>query len=103
MYKAYPSLKTILNGKTVTKIYSGKDDCCRCGCGGTYIYPYNKRFNYVLKKASEALCDLETADATHHSRFMLDDTAYVNIPRYDESKDSHKDRNLCYCVYFKKN
>lgn len=46
-YATLDELMENMNGKAV-KVYSGKDDCCRCGCGGKYYYAGSKLFNAML-------------------------------------------------------
>jgi len=47
--------------KNISQVYSGKRDCCRCGCGGDYIstsYAINQRSDIndalVLKRLNRA-------------------------------------------------
>jgi hypothetical protein len=97
MFKSFPSLSEILKDKEVIKIYSGKDDYCRCGCGGKYHYPSARMFKAMLRRADEALYELRWADEAHQYRFMQS-TGYINIPIYNEARPK---QNRCYCVYFK--
>jgi hypothetical protein len=44
----------IFDSEKVTKIYIGKDNHCRCGCGGEYVRrgdpKFNRRINAFIKK-----------------------------------------------------
>lgn len=33
-----------LSLKQITQVYSGKRDCCRCGCGGTYTITSTNKY-----------------------------------------------------------
>jgi hypothetical protein len=39
----------VFDSEKVTKIYMGKDNCCRCGCAGEYVYPGDSKFERRLK------------------------------------------------------
>lgn len=57
-----------INFDLVTKIYFGKDSCCRCGCGGNYAEPgtpiFTKYKNAILKLRQE---------------FLQEDKEWINI------------------------
>ena len=50
----------------VESLYIGKGNCCRCGCGGEYIYPNTEidiaKINAVLEKMSSGLYEVESID-----------------------------------------
>lgn len=46
--------KAILENR-IEKVYSGRDNCCRCGCRGKYYTPENKMFKSIMKRALEKL------------------------------------------------
>lgn len=41
----------------VTKIYLGKDHCCRCGCLGTYAYQGTTTFKRRQTRIEKMTCD----------------------------------------------
>lgn len=47
-------LNQALTNGTITKIYHGIDEACRCGCKGKYYEVGNKRFNHILTEATKA-------------------------------------------------
>lgn len=50
----------------VESLYIGKGNCCRCGCGGKYIYPKTEldvaKINAVLEKMSSGIYEVESID-----------------------------------------
>lgn len=78
-------------GKTVTdisRIYSGKDRACRCGCAGKYYSPNDKSFNLIVSKlAREVRRNGIEAENTEGEC-----EPYLNIPYGLNGK--------CYCLYF---
>lgn len=71
--------------KQIEKIYSGRDHCCRCGCGGKYYYPQDRMFNSILKKAMAKMND---------STSQVDDCGqYINI--------SYGCNDRAYTIYYK--
>lgn len=44
-------LESILDNYGFTKVYSGQDSGCRCGCNGKYYYPKDEGFATVMSKA----------------------------------------------------
>lgn len=71
-------------GKTITKIYMGKDRACRCGCAGTYTYPNSPLF----------------AKRVARFQYMWDDY----VPTVDDMDDSYVNlsygKNRALTVYF---
>ena len=90
-----------LKSVEIVKIYKGKDDYCRCGCGGKYHY---SKFDRFVKNAILAFHELRSyGDEKHKFRFMFRNASnvsegYVNIPIYNERNPKY---NQCYCIYFK--
>jgi hypothetical protein len=93
---------------TITKIYKGKDNHCRCGCGGKYYYPGDPSFKRILKNAEKVFnknLKLEEEDlipifgtqdryqTIHHP----DGSGWVNIPVLNES---YPELDQCYCIYY---
>ena len=95
------NLKEFLKSVEIVKIYKGKDDYCRCGCGGSYRYTKLKR---ITNNAINAFSELRSyGDEKHKFRFMFrsasgNNEGYVNIPVYIERNLKY---NQCYCIYFK--
>lgn len=93
----YFNLLNFLKSKNVIKIYKGKDDCCRCGCGGKYYY---KKFENLLNDADLEFQTLnEYGDYKTKSRFFMEEAqgnkeGFINIPIYNKN-------NKCYCIYYK--
>ncbi len=96
------NLEDFLQNVEIVKIYKGKDDYCRCGCGGSYRYT---KLDRIKKNAIQAFHELSIyGDRNHQNRFMLSNATassegYVNIPVYNERNLKY---NQCYCIYFKK-
>lgn len=93
------------NGYEFIKAYKGKDNHCRCGCGGKYYYPEHKSFERILKNANKALHNLiEYGDEFIINRdyFFSDATkeveGYINIPIFNDFNP--RNFNQCYCLYF---
>lgn len=64
---------------TVSRIYHGKDDACRCGCKGRYYNRGDRGFHWVFReaitKARETLCEVNEAGGL----------TFINIP-YGDNK-----------------
>lgn len=69
----------------ITDIYHGKDNYCRCGCGGKYFAPKSKGYTRALNALAEMQFEKK--------RIEIGDT-YINLSIGDESD------NKCYCLYF---
>ena len=96
---AYFDLIDFLKEKTIVNIYKGKDNYCRCGCGGRYHSP-NANTKNMLKNVNNYFKDLyEKGDYEAQSRFFMkkaegNGDGFINIPIYDKN-------NKCYCIYYK--
>jgi hypothetical protein len=104
MFKTFKDFENF----TITKIYKGKDNCCRCGCGGKYYYPDNRSFKRILKNAEKVFNEnlklseenlisifgeTERFQTMHHPN----GSGWVNIPVLDEMRPK---LNQCYCIYY---
>jgi hypothetical protein len=72
----------------VDKVYIGKGNCCRCGCGGEYYTPEDnpKKVKTALEKMSSGKYEVESQDG------------YIF-----EAKISHTEKHTkVICVYLKK-
>lgn len=70
---------------TPNKIYSGKDNCCRCGCKGKYYEPKDKMFKSMLDRSvNKFLSEDSTVDVYGN---------YINIS-YGNDR--------AYTIYFEK-
>lgn len=99
----------------ITKIYSGLDHCCRCGCGGKYYDRGTIGFKRILNKLiagkvtpyprgkqryvrggghNEVLEDpgLDYGGSAYDDGKIPKNFNYINIP-IDETS------NRCYCLY----
>lgn len=47
------TLNLLLQNKEITKAYTGRENGCRCGCGGNYFDPGQKGFTRALNKAKK--------------------------------------------------
>jgi hypothetical protein len=56
----------------VTKIYLGKDRCCRCGCGGEYVERGEPIFEKRLRRFAAKW-------ATYEPKEYDDDENYLNL------------------------
>lgn len=96
------------HGRTVadvTKIYSGLEHCCRCGCGGKYFEPGDRGFARALNAIAKPGFEPVPKGVTMWRRGSLAGTSdgiavgetyglsFVDIP-YGQSNDK------CYCLYF---
>ena len=64
------------NTRQIYKIYSGRDNVCRCGCAGKYYNLGDKMFNSILKRATKKMSE-PSVD--------VDDTGeYINISYGDD-------------------
>jgi hypothetical protein len=69
----------------IETIYYGLDDCCRCGCGGTY---------YTIEDDEDSFMEqLEYIDSEYFKKMEFED-GYVNLPIANE-------HNMCYSIYWK--
>lgn len=91
---------------TIEKIYKGKDEYCRCGCGGKYYYKdkvSKRQFDTLFRNAHKALNNLEKyGDNKHMKRFEIyfndSNEGFINIPIFNEFNSNY---NQCYTIYFK--
>lgn len=60
----------------VTKIYYGKDNHCRCGCGGTYHEPGSKGFTRC-KNAIEKITVEPDKDSNYINWSLENNKAYT--------------------------
>jgi len=77
--------------ENVSHIYKGKDDCCRCGCGGKYIattFMKNPRSEVNNEKAQKWLNNAKNYDAKNYVAEYRDN--HINIPTGN---------NKCYTIY----
>lgn len=63
-------LRSALADGTITKIYSGQDNCCRCGCRGKYYNKGDKMFAGMVRKAVKLATTQETEEEYN----------FINIP-----------------------
>lgn len=62
-----PDLNTEISLDSVHKIYIGKGNCCRCGCGGEYFDPKEhpnaiKKIKHYLKKMASGKYNVESIE-----------------------------------------
>jgi hypothetical protein len=94
-------IEDFLNSVEIVKIYKGKDDYCRCGCGASYRYT---KLGRITKNVIRAFHELRAyGDEKHKFRYMFSSASnscegYINIPIYNERNPKY---NQCYCIYFK--
>ncbi len=100
---------------SITRIYSGLDHCCRCGCGGKYHERGTRGFKIILNKLiagkvtpypagkkrygrggghNEEIEEVGIDDggSAYENGKMPVNVDYINIP-IDETS------NRCYCLY----
>ena len=89
--------------ESITKIYSGLDHCCRCGCGGKYHERGTIGFKRILNKLIAGKVVPYPAGTERfvmgggHNELLTEDGLdygdnYINIPIDGTS-------NRCYCLY----
>ena len=73
-----------INFDKITKVYRGKLDCCRCGCGGNYLYTSIEaerlnadRDNHFIKSSDRAIMNdiKKFVSGDYEVKFMHFDTA----------------------------
>lgn len=84
----------------ITRIYSGRENCCRCGCGGRYFdrgtVGFTRAINKMKRDDFKPLpkgADMYASYGLQKSRGIEFGENYVDIP-YDSDNDK------CYCLYF---
>ena len=92
-----------LHVSDVKQIYHGRDNWCRCGCGGNYFsvgsVGFKRALNRIQKedfKPLEAGTEVYGVGKSEGVRFEAHSTpldGWLNIP-YDANRDK------CYCLYF---
>lgn len=65
----------------ISQVYNGKDRCCRCGCGGTYVAT-----SYMIKPRTDVIDDALVAKRLKRAKKLVEQgaeiqygTNYVNI------------------------
>lgn len=97
--KSYPLTEQIiafygLKLDQLIEIYSGKNHCCRCGCGGRYFKKDDKMIGTVLSRLERMMRDnCKNSEEADFNDFG-DGNGCVNIP-YGLPHE-----NKCYCLYF---
>ena len=91
------SIEDFLKGKSIVKVYAGKDNYCRCGCGGDYFYNGDNGFNECLKLAFQRCNSMRPSSKLVQKNFYMNEPegkieGYINIPLVN---------NQCYCIYFR--
>ena len=87
----------------ITRIYSGLDHCCRCGCGGKYHDKGTTGFKRILNKLIKGnVIPYPTGTKRYvtgggHNEEIVEEGldyggSYINIPIDGTS-------NRCYCLY----
>jgi len=79
----------------ITKIYHGKDNWCRCGCGGNYFEHNNPVDSRGFKRAINTMSkpDFYCFDVDFES--IKKGYNFINIPTSDSTP-----AGTCYCLYF---
>lgn len=54
----------------INKIYLGKDNCCRCGCGGDYVERAAPLFEKRLKRFTAMWADYELQKFDEGDNFL---------------------------------
>ena len=91
------SIEDFLKGKSIVKVYYGKDNWCRCGCGGHYFEQGDVDFDTALHLAFQRFNSMRCSSNLVLNSFQLYEPegkheGYINIPCYN---------NQCYCIYYK--
>lgn len=78
----------------ISQIYHGKDNWCRCGCGGNYYTEGDKGFTRALNKlnSGKLLCYDKLIEVS-----VSNGSGWINIPYLNPK--TRADQNKCYCVY----
>lgn len=97
-------------GKTesdIEKIYLGGDNCCRCGCQGTYAYfdqnarSFKRRLNALKKfeyyEEDNGEIKFERGCAVLKNPEVSVNPVYINIPHAPDTSAYGR----CYTIYFK--
>ena len=91
------NIENFLMNKNIIKIYAGKDNWCRCGCGGHYYYHGESGFAKVMEEAFNRCNSMRPSSKLVLDNFFMrepkgHEEGYINIPLVN---------NQCYCIYFK--
>jgi hypothetical protein len=88
-FKLQPALEEL--GFTLTdikRIYHGKDEYCRCGCGGRYFSNNSRGFALARNKMINGVAATKVVFDTQYRSWLN-----VSLANQD---------NKCYCIYFTK-
>jgi len=58
-----------INFDTVKRIYVGRDNCCRCGCHGSYHEEGSRGFKMALSRARKVIESSESAIEEHCAEY----------------------------------
>ena len=78
--------------KDISQVYSGKRECCRCGCGGTYTAT-----SFMEGPRSEVNNSLVQKRLDRAKRLVL---AGADIQTGDNFFDIQTGNDRCLCFYF---
>lgn len=78
--------------KDVSKVYSGKRNCCRCGCGGTYTAT-----SYMVEPRSDINDKLVEKRLKRAKKLVLEG---VDVDFGDNYVDIETGNNRCLTFYF---
>ena len=78
-------IEDFLADKNIIKIYAGKDNWCRCGCGGNYYYHSEYGFATALKEAFQRCNSMRESSKLVQENFGMREPegkseGYINIP-----------------------
>lgn len=87
----------------VKRIYSGQDNCCRCGCKGNYFsvgsLGFKRALNRIQKddfkplEAGDVVYGIGMSSGVTFETMSTPAEGWLNIP-YDANHDK------CFCLYF---
>ena len=91
-----PCITELLKDCTISQIYSGKDNWCRCGCGGKYYEIKDNVFTPVIKRF------LTKADKFFHD-YPEKVELFTSKEHWINSPTTFSSCGTCICIYFKGN
>ena len=90
--------------ESITRIYHGGDNVCRCGCAGRYFERGSHGFTRALNALRRGFNTETKGEKVYvsgygHNEYQISDGVwicenFINIPEYDAPN-----HNRCYCLF----
>jgi hypothetical protein len=86
----------------VEKLYDGKGNNCRCGCGGEYYYPDDQYGRMEIESALARMQRSRSVESINNYIFEIVIRRYEEKERHEETGYSYKDQTKVLTIYLKK-